>query len=154
MHVILSLSKYLGKCKLKSLDRNTDEILDGLLGVLRKSRPQHVSKILGISRAEHHALRILAANEGCDISTFAVNVGVSQPTATVTIDRLVEAGFVTRTPCQNDRRVTRLHLTSKGHDFVNRSKQAHRAIMAPYVERLTKEEQEDLIRILKKMNEG
>lgn len=137
---------------MRPLDRNTDEILNGLLTVLRKSRPQHVSKILGVSRAEHHALRILSANEGCDISTFAANVGVSQPTATTTVDRLVEAGYITRTPCANDRRVTRLSLTDKGRDIVERSKQAHRAIMAPYIERLTRKEQEDLIRIIKKMS--
>lgn len=135
------------------IDRNADEILEGLLSVLRKSRPQHVSRILGISRAEHHALRILSANEGCDISTFAANVGVSQPTATVTVDRLVDAGYVTRTPCTSDRRVTRLHLTNKGRDIVERSREAHRAIMVPYVERLTREEQGELVRILKKMNE-
>jgi len=138
---------------MQSIERNIDEILDRLLSVLRKSRPQHVSKILGIGRAEHHALRILSANEGCDISTFAANVGVSQPTATVTVDRLVDAGYVTRTPCVNDRRVTRLHLTDKGHDIVQRSREAHRAIMTPYVERLAREEQEELIRILKKMSE-
>ncbi|MDP2211578.1 MAG: MarR family transcriptional regulator [Candidatus Aquicultor sp.] len=136
---------------MQSIDRNTDEILERLLSVLRKSRPQHVSKILGIGRAEHHALRILSANEGCDISTFAANVGVRQPTATVTVDRLVEAGFVTRTPCVNDRRVTRLHLTDAGRDIVERSREAHRAIMVPYIERLTPKEQEELIRILKKM---
>lgn len=137
---------------MRPLDRNTDEILNGLLTVLRKSRPQHVSKILGISRAEHHALRILSATENCDISTFASNVGVSQPTATTTVDRLVEAGYITRTPCVNDRRVTRLNLTDKGRDVVERSKQAHRAIMAPYIERLTRKEQEELIRIIRKMN--
>lgn len=137
---------------MQSVDINTDKILDGLLSVLRKSRPQHVSKILGISRAEHQALRILSAFEGCDISTFAANVGVSQPTATVTVDRLVEAGYITRTPCTTDRRVVRLHLTEKGRDVVERSREAHRAIMAPYVERLTKEEQEELIRLLNKMN--
>lgn len=135
-----------------NLDRNTDEIMDGLLTILRKSRPQHISKILGISRAEHHALRILSANEGCDISTFAANVGVSQPTATTTVDRLVEAGYITRTPCTNDRRVTRLHLTDRGHDIVERSKQAHRVIMAPYIKRLTRKEQDELVRIIKKMN--
>lgn len=136
------------------LDRHVDEILDGLLSVLRKSRPQHVARVLGISRAEHHALRILSANEGCDISTFAAAVGVSQPTATVTIDRLVEAGYVTRTPCTTDRRVTRLHLTDKGRDIVDRSREAHRMIMAPYVERLTRKEREELVRLLKKMNDG
>lgn len=136
---------------MQSIERNTDEILERLLSVLRKSRPQHVSKILGIGRAEHHALRILSANEGCDISTFAANVGVRQPTATVTVDRLVEASFVTRTPCVNDRRVTRLHLTDAGRDIVERSREAHRSIMVPYIERLTPEEQEELIRVLKKM---
>lgn len=136
------------------LNRHVDEILDGLLIVLRKSRPQYVARVLGISRAEHHALRMLSANEGCDISTFAAAVGVSQPTATVTIDRLVEAGYATRTQCTADRRVTRLHLTDKGRDVVGRSKEAHRMIMAPYVERLTRKEREELIRILKKMNEG
>ncbi len=136
------------------LDRNIDEILDGLLSVLRKSRPQHVSRILGVSRADHNALRMLSANEGCDISTFATSIGVSQPTATVTVDRLVEAGYATRTPCTADRRVTRLHLTDKGRDVVERSREAHRMILTPYVERLSGEEQEELIRILKKMNEG
>ncbi|NCO66138.1 MAG: hypothetical protein COW32_00100 [Candidatus Aquicultor secundus] len=136
------------------LDRNIDEILDGLLSILRKSRPQHVSRILGISRAEHNALRMLSANEGCDISTFATSIGVSQPTATVTVDRLVEAGYATRTPCTADRRVTRLHLTDNGRDVVERSKEAHRMILTPYVERLSRGEQEELIRILKKMNEG
>jgi len=136
------------------LDRNIDEILDGLLSILRKSRPQHVSRILGISRAEHNALRMLSANEGCDISTFATSIGVSQPTATVTVDRLVEAGYATRTPCTADRRVTRLHLTDNGRDVVERSKEAHRIILTPYVERLSRGEQEELIRILKKMNEG
>jgi len=136
------------------LDRNIDEILDGLLSILRKSRPQHVSRILGISRAEHNALRMLSANEGCDISTFATSIGISQPTATVTVDRLVEAGYATRTPCTADRRVTRLHLTDNGRDVVERSKEAHRMILTPYVERLSRGEQEELIRILKKMNEG
>lgn len=135
-------------------EKNIDAILDDLLSILRKSRPQHVSKMLRISRAEHQALRILSAHEGCDISTFAANVGVSQPTATVTVDRLVEAGYVTRTPCSNDRRVTRLHLTDKGRDIVQRSKEAHRAIMLPYVERLSRQEQDELIRILDKMNNG
>ncbi|MBI4733279.1 MAG: MarR family transcriptional regulator [Rubrobacteridae bacterium] len=97
---------------------------------------------------------MLSAHHGCDISTFASNVGVSQPTATVTVDRLVDAGFITRTACTNDRRVTRLHLTNKGRDVVERSKQAHRAIMAPYIERLSKDEQETLIRILNKMNDS
>ena len=45
-------------------------------------------------------------------------LGVSAPTASGLIDRLVEKGLITRVDDPSDRRVRRLHPTELGHDVI------------------------------------
>jgi DNA-binding MarR family transcriptional regulator len=60
------------------------------------------------------ALRVLEADPGSRVLDLAQDIGISPGGASKLVDRLVEAGLVSRVPDENDRRVSRLHLTADG----------------------------------------
>src|SRR5919202_510432 len=64
------------------------------------------------------------------VGEVAAGVGVAQPSATETLDKLVRAGLVERTPDCNDRRVVRNKLTPAGRDMIERPWEARRAVLA------------------------
>src|SRR5207249_7541014 len=64
------------------------------------------------------------------VGEVAAGVGVAQPSATETLDKLVRSGLVERTPDCNDRRVVRNTLTPAGRDMIERPWEARRAVLA------------------------
>jgi len=64
------------------------------------------------------------------VGEVAAGVGVAQPSATETLDKLVRAGLVERAPDCNDRRVVRNKLTPAGRDMIERPWEARRAVLA------------------------
>ena len=72
-------------------------------------------KHLGLSQASWTAIAFLA-KESAPLSQtqLAARVGVEDPTMVATVDRLVKAGFMQRTPSDTDRRVKLLVLTPAG----------------------------------------
>jgi MarR family transcriptional regulator for hemolysin len=77
-------------------------------------------KHLGISQASWMAIAF-TAKEGGPLSQtqLASRVGVEDPTMVATIDRLVKAGYMLRTPSETDRRVKLLSLTPAGVEIYN-----------------------------------
>lgn len=80
------------------------------------------------------------------VGSVAEAMRISQPSATETVDRLVRAGLVTRTTCQNDRRVVRTALTPQGRDIVDRPWEARRAVLADALARGTADQQDEIAR--------
>jgi len=75
-------------------------------------------KHLGLSQASWMAIAFTAKEPGPLSQTqLAARVGVEDPTMVATVDRLVKAGYMQRTPSETDRRVKLLSLTQAGQDI-------------------------------------
>lgn len=66
------------------------------------------------------ALRVVARYAPITLSDVAKRLGVDQSTSSRQVRPLEEHGFVKRTADENDRRVNRLTLTSKGRNALER----------------------------------
>lgn len=72
-------------------------------------------KHLGLSQASWMAIAFVAKeNAPLSQTRLASRVGVEDPTMVATIDRLVKAGYMLRTPSETDRRVKLVGLTEQG----------------------------------------
>jgi len=92
-------------------------------------------KHLGLSQASWMAIAYIAKAKTAPAQTrLAASVGVEDPTMVATIDRLVKAGYVLRTPSETDRRVKLVSLTAAGQQVYDSvAKEAHavrRALLA------------------------
>ncbi|MFS2008106.1 MarR family winged helix-turn-helix transcriptional regulator [Duganella sp. CT11-25] len=86
-------------------------------------------KHLGISQASWMAIAYVAKQkESMSQTKLASCVGVEDPTMVSTIDRLVKAGYVVRTPSETDRRVKLVSLTEQGQEIYNTVKQEADAV--------------------------
>lgn len=75
-------------------------------------------KHLGISQASWMAIAYTAKEKEPPSQTrLAARVGVEDPTMVATIDRLVKAGYMLRTPSETDRRVKLVSLTDQGREI-------------------------------------
>src|SRR5471032_2103735 len=75
-------------------------------------------KHLGISQASWMAIAYTAKEtEPPSQTRLATRVGVEDPTMVATIDRLVKAGYMLRTPSATDRRVKLVSLTDEGREI-------------------------------------
>ncbi|MYM90442.1 winged helix DNA-binding protein [Rugamonas sp. FT82W] len=75
-------------------------------------------KHLGLSQASWMAIAFIAKeSEALSQTRLAARVGVEDPTMVATIDRLVKAGYVVRTPSETDRRVKLVSLTEQGRQI-------------------------------------
>jgi DNA-binding MarR family transcriptional regulator len=65
-------------------------------------------------------LKLIARTDIRSISDVATFLGVSNAAASKAVDRLVRRNLVTRIESPDDRRATRLKLTRKGHELLER----------------------------------
>ena len=84
---------------------------------------------LGISQSSWMAIALTAKEKEPPSQTRLANrVGVEDPTMVATIDRLVKAGYMIRTPSKTDRRVKLLSLTESGMQVYRSVKQEADAV--------------------------
>jgi MarR family 2-MHQ and catechol resistance regulon transcriptional repressor len=72
-------------------------------------------------------------------------------TVTVVVDNLEKEGLVEREHCREDRRVVYVQLTEKGRDLFQKIFIQHAAVVTDLVSVLSREEQEQLSNLLKKL---
>lgn len=75
----------------------------------------------GISAAQMFVLHALNDEEVLSLNELADRTATDQSSASVVVQRLVDAGYVTRTPRKDDRRHVELRLTSRGRSVIRRS---------------------------------
>ena len=83
-----------------------------------------------LSVPQFRALAFLRRNAGACLFAVADHLGVSRPTASTVIDRLVRRGLVTRTVDPRERRRISLRLTRTGSRHLTAARKATRAWMA------------------------
>ena len=89
---------------------NLGFLMHDVARLMRKRFEQH-ARALGLTRSQWQVLAYLSRNEGISQTGLADLLDVEPITLSRIVDRLVETGFVDRTPHATDRRVWCLRLT-------------------------------------------
>lgn len=109
-------------------------------------------KDTSLSKLDIMALKVLEKREHIIMSKLAEELSVALSSATGIVDRLVTKEYVSRNRSKTDRRIVRIRLTENGKlllaDHYNRTTLTVERMLAC----LEEQEQEELIRILEKVD--
>ena len=99
---------------------------DMFYSVLRLQE-QSVSKLANgnLSRTEMHALEIVQDIPEATLTQIADMLGVTKATVSVSVNRLVEKGYLEKTRAEDDGRKSILKLTESGELMCKKHKQFH-----------------------------
>ena len=87
---------------------------------LRKDFARHLGP-LGLKVVDYSILVLVAANPEVNQKQLGEALDVSAPNMAITLDRLVENGWVERVRSTQDRRAMLIHLTPAGRSLVQRA---------------------------------
>ncbi len=133
-----------------TINEITHEISIMVPKLMKGARSSFLSKS-NITSAQMIMLVSINDHGRCKIKTLAKERGISPPTATGLIDRLVKARYVKRDSDPEDRRVVMVSLTKKGEkavqDFLSTVRNRWKKILV----HLTPKEQKQYLNIVKKI---
>jgi DNA-binding MarR family transcriptional regulator len=92
----------------------------------------------------------ISRSPGCGVLEVAKALGVTPPTISVGISRLVKAGWLERGSDPDDRRAHPIFLTSKGERLVAHVREHRTKMLRIFLSALTPDEQEQLLRFLER----
>ena len=114
-----------------------------------------------ITLAQFHALKHVALHGSCTIGSIAEGLSISQPAATMLVDRIAKRGLVERRTGRNDRRQAEILLTRHAQDLLQEieSERANRLrrileLMAPRKRRRFVESLESFVAAALKLEES
>ena len=98
-------------------------ILDAIRQLVRALRlfDREAQTKHGISAAQMFVLHALSEEDALSLNELAERTATDQSSASVVVQRLVEAGYVTRTQKESDRRHIELRVTPRGRAVIRRS---------------------------------
>ena len=108
---------------------------------------------LRLSSAQMLVLATLRELGECKVTTLAKEKGVSLPTITGLLDRLVKAGFVQRRRDETDRRAVLVSLSKKGERAFEQIRGVVREHWAGVAGELSNNEREELVRVFRRLSQ-
>jgi len=120
---------------------------------LRKVFAQHMEP-LGLKIVEFSILMLVAQNPQVNQKQLGEALDISAPNMAVTLDRMVECGWVERVRSTKDRRAQHIHLTALGVQLVQRAEKIAATMEAPALAMLSAAERALLIELLHKVASG
>ena len=118
------------------------------VGRLLRATAQEDWSSLSLSRAQLRILVLLHQDGPASVGQLANALGVTLPSVTATVDRLVQAGYVIRADDPTDRRRVINQLTPEGTALIRRLHEGKRARLIGALEQLSGEELELFFQIL------
>lgn len=118
---------------------------------LSEEKAKDQCKEHGLTETQMHYLEKIADLDNPTVTELSRELRLSKPTVTVTIDKLVEKGFVDRVRSDRDRRSAHLHLTERGIELNATHDIAHIAIAKHITRKVTNSELEEFMRIVGKI---
>lgn len=109
---------------------------------------------LDLKVVEFSILVLVASNPKINQKRLGQALDVSAPNMAVTLDRLVERGWVERVRGTEDRRAQIIHLTAEGRDLVQRAEKIAATMENPTLRMLSPAERALLIELLMKVAAG
>lgn len=120
---------------------------------LRKTFTRHMEP-LGLKVVEFSILTLVARNPDVNQKQLGAELLISAPNMAVTLDRMVERGWVERVRSTTDRRAQHIHLTPAGAQLAQRAGRIAATMEAPELNVLSAAEQALLIELLNKVATG
>ena len=84
----------------------------------------------GVTMPQLRVLFYIGRTGPVPVGQIAAGLGIAQPSATETIDKLVSKGLIERTADPSDRRVVLSALTEAGKEMIDRPWETRRAVLA------------------------
>jgi DNA-binding MarR family transcriptional regulator len=113
------------------------EIIPSVMHFIRAEMRRQGKPILSVPQLR--AMLFLKRHPGDCLSNLAEHLGVTKPTASATVDKLVQRGFVSRWDHPQERRRHVLTLTESGMAILHQAREATRASLAKELANLSEE---------------
>ena len=120
---------------------------------LREVFARHMAP-LDLKIVEFSILMLVAQNPQVNQRQLGEALDISAPNMAVTLDRMVERGWVERVRGTKDRRAQHIHLTAAGAQLVQRAEKVAATMEAPALAMLSAAERALLIELLTKVAAG
>ena len=109
---------------------------------------------LDLKIVEFSILMLVASNPQINQKRLGAALDISPPNMAVTLDRMVERGWVERVRSTQDRRAQQIHLTAKGTELVQRAEKIASTMEHASLRVLSPAERALLIELLMKVAGG
>ncbi len=138
--------------RLEELNTLLVDTFDAILQVEEKSL-KHVGKG-ELSIAEFHTLECIGRGEDCRraVGEIAEALGVTVPTVTVCVNKLVKKGYVTKNRSEKDARIAIIELTPEGKKMNRLHRFFHEQMLLSIRGEFNDEELDCLLRCVKRLN--
>ena len=120
---------------------------------MRKVFARHFDP-LALKVVEFSILMLVTANAEVNQKQIGAALDISAPNLAVTLDRMVERGWVERVRGTRDRRSMHIHLTAAGRELVQRAEKIAATMETPALRMLSVAERALLIELLMKVAGG
>jgi DNA-binding MarR family transcriptional regulator len=112
--------------------------------------------VLGLKASEVRVLACLKRRHDngqfrMTVSEISKTLQVTSPTVTQMAGSLLKAGYIERSADPNDRRITEITLTDKGHNLAEQAIKRHHNIFRGMIDKLGKEQSSQLIALLREV---
>ena len=132
-------------------NQNLFESIFKLTRVL-KTREPHGVKNSDLTILQIHTLIFISKSQPVPMHEIAESFQITKPTATSLIDILMKLGYVSRVEDKEDRRVTRIKLSKRGNDFLQKHTSKTSLKINKILNYLTPSDKKDLKRIIDTVN--
>lgn len=138
--------------RLEELNTLLVDTFDAILRVEGKSLKQVGKGELSI--AEFHTLECIGRGEDCRraVGEIAEALGVTVPTVTVCVNKLVKKGYVTKNRSERDARIAIIELTPEGKKMNRLHRFFHEQMLLSIRGEFNDEELDCLLRCVKRLN--
>ncbi len=99
---------------------------------------------LDITMGQLKAILALGVNGPLSVGALGRTLGISEPSASLLVDRLEEQDLATRGPDETDGRRTLVNLTSEARELGERLRHTHDGRLSEWLDRLSDDELEGL----------
>jgi DNA-binding MarR family transcriptional regulator len=134
----------------KSAVLETVEMISQLMGEL-ESKAFEQEGFSDITMNQMHYLETIPKLGNPTSGDLADSLGVTRPSVSTIVKKLVDTGYLTKTKSKIDGRVYYLHLTDKGLRFNELHSEVHQILARRITENLNNNEIEDLASLLEKL---
>jgi len=129
----------------------TEHISDIFTRIMLKIMTPNLSRASDeVSISQFQALRHIAQHGLSTIGSIADGLSISQPGATMLVDRMVKRGLVKRQPGRNDRRQSEVSLAPRGKRLLDRIEAERMERLAGVVKLMKHSEREQFVESLER----
>ncbi|WP_371380791.1 MarR family winged helix-turn-helix transcriptional regulator [Sporomusa aerivorans] len=116
-----------------------------------KEETQSSKELFNLSITQLHYLHVIKERNNITITELAEIFGVQKSTVTVTVNKLLQCGFIEKLASESDLRVVYVSLTEKGKEIIELEGKGYRQFAAGILAMLNEEEQNTFTFLLNKV---